>query len=36
MQPLFTKTIDQILLVVGGIMMAIGSFAIRKIADIKV
>ena len=36
MQPLFQKTIGQILLVVGGIMMAIGFFAIRKITDIKV
>jgi tight adherence protein B len=36
MQPLFTELIGQILLVVGGIMMAIGFFAIRKITDIKV
>lgn len=36
MQPLFTKTIGQILLVVGGVMMSIGFFAIRKITDIKV
>jgi tight adherence protein B len=36
MQPLFQKTIGQILLVVGGVMMAIGFFAIRKITDIKV
>jgi len=36
MQPLFTETIGQILLVVGGIMMAIGFFAIQKITDIKV
>ena len=36
MQPLFTELIGQILLVIGGIMMAIGFFAIRKITDIKV
>jgi tight adherence protein B len=36
MQPLFTELIGQILLVVGGIMMLIGFFAIRKITDIKV
>jgi tight adherence protein B len=36
MQPLFTELIGQILLVVGGIMMSIGFFAIRKITDIKV
>ena len=36
MQPLFTELIGQILLVVGGIMMAIGFFAIRKITDIRV
>ena len=36
MQPLFTNTIGQILLAVGGVMMAIGFFAIRKITDIKV
>src|SRR5205814_5040211 len=36
MQPLFTELIGQILLVVGGIMMAIGFFAIQKITDIKV
>jgi tight adherence protein B len=36
MQPLFTELIGQILLVTGGIMMAIGFFAIRKITDIKV
>jgi tight adherence protein B len=36
MQPLFTQLIGQILLGVGGIMMAIGFFAIRKITDIKV
>ena len=36
MRPLFTQLIGQILLVVGGIMMAIGFFAIRKITDIKV
>jgi tight adherence protein B len=36
MQPLFTQTIGQVLLVVGGVMMAIGFFAIRKITDIKV
>jgi tight adherence protein B len=36
MAPLFSKTIGQVMLVVGGIMMAIGFFAIRKITDIKV
>jgi len=36
MQPLFTELIGQILLVVGGIMMTIGFFAIQKITDIKV
>jgi tight adherence protein B len=36
MQPLFTQLIGQILLVVGGIMMLIGFFAIKKITDIKV
>jgi len=36
MQPLFTELIGQILLVVGGIMMLIGFFAIQKITDIKV
>jgi tight adherence protein B len=36
MEPLFKQTIGQILLVVGGVMMAIGFFAIRKITDIKV
>ena len=36
MRPLFTELIGQILLVTGGIMMAIGFFAIRKITDIKV
>lgn len=36
MQPLFTELIGQILLVVGGIMMLIGFFAIKKITDIKV
>ena len=36
MQPLFTQLIGQILLVIGGVMMAIGFFAIRKITDIKV
>jgi tight adherence protein B len=36
MQPLFTELIGQMLLVLGGIMMAIGFFAIRKITDIKV
>src|SRR6267378_6929654 len=36
MQPLFTELIGQILLVVGGIMMSIGFFAIQKITDIKV
>lgn len=36
MQPLFTQTIGQIMLVVGGIMMTIGFFAIQKITDIKV
>ena len=36
MEPLFKQTIGQILLVTGGIMMAIGFFAIRKITDIKV
>ena len=36
MQPLFTELIGQILLVIGGIMMAIGFFAIQKITDIKV
>ena len=35
-QPLFTKTIGQILIAVGGVMMTIGFFAIRKITDIKV
>lgn len=36
MAPLFSKTIGQVMLVVGGIMMSIGFFAIRKITDIKV
>ena len=36
MQPLFTNTIGQILLAVGGVMMTIGFFAIQKITDIKV
>ena len=36
MQPLFTELIGQILLVVGGVMMLIGFFAIQKITDIKV
>jgi tight adherence protein B len=36
MQPLFTETIGQILLVCGGIMMLIGFFAIQKITNIKV
>jgi tight adherence protein B len=36
MQPLFTETLGRILLAVGGTMMAIGFFAIRKITDIKV
>ncbi len=36
MSPLFTQLIGQILLVVGGIMMAIGFFAIQKITNIKV
>ncbi len=36
MEPLFKNTIGQILLVVGGIMMTIGFFAIQKITDIKV
>ena len=36
MEPLFTETLGQILLATGGIMMAIGFFAIRKITDIKV
>jgi tight adherence protein B len=36
MQPLFTELIGQILLVVGGIMMLIGFFAIQKITNIKV
>jgi tight adherence protein B len=36
MQPLFTELIGQILLVVGGVMMLIGFFAIKKITDIKV
>ena len=36
MSPLFTELIGQILLVVGGIMMAIGFFAIQKITNIKV
>ncbi len=36
MQPLFTQLIGQILLLVGGVMMAIGFIAIRKITDIKV
>jgi tight adherence protein B len=36
MQPLFTELIGQILLVMGGIMMTIGFFAIQKITDIKV
>jgi tight adherence protein B len=36
MTPLFTNTIGQILLAVGGVMMTIGFFAIRKITDIKV
>jgi tight adherence protein B len=36
MEPLFKQTIGQVLLVVGGVMMAIGFFAIRKITDIKV
>jgi tight adherence protein B len=36
MQPLFTELLGQILLVTGGIMMAIGFFAIRTITDIKV
>jgi tight adherence protein B len=36
MQPLFTQTIGQILLAVGGVMMTIGFFAIKKITDIKV
>jgi tight adherence protein B len=36
MAPLFTNTIGQILVAVGGVMMTIGFFAIRKITDIKV
>jgi len=36
MQPLFTQTIGQILLGVGGTMMLIGFFAIQKITDIKI
>ena len=36
MRPLFTELIGQILLGVGGVMMTIGFFAIRKITDIKV
>lgn len=36
MQPLFQQTIGQILMAVGGVMMTIGFFAIRKITDIKV
>lgn len=36
MQPLFTQTIGQILLAVGGVMMTIGFFAIQKITDIKI
>jgi len=36
MAPLFSKTIGQVMLVVGAIMMSIGFFAIRKITDIKV
>ncbi|MBI2983941.1 MAG: type II secretion system F family protein, partial [Chloroflexi bacterium] len=36
MQPLFTQTIGQILLGVGGVMMTIGFFAIQKITDIKI
>ncbi|HEX9437348.1 MAG TPA: type II secretion system F family protein [Candidatus Limnocylindria bacterium] len=36
MQPLFTQTLGQILLAVGGVMMTIGFFAIQKITDIKI
>jgi tight adherence protein B len=36
MQPLFTQTLGQILLGVGGVMMVIGFFMIQKIVDIKV
>ena len=36
MQPLFNETIGRILLGVGGLMMAIGFFLIRKITDIEV
>jgi tight adherence protein B len=36
MAPLFSETIGQILLAVGGVMMTIGFFSIRKITDIKV
>jgi tight adherence protein B len=36
MAPLFSQTIGQILLGVGGVMMTIGFFAIQKIVDIKV
>ncbi|HYY54904.1 MAG TPA: type II secretion system F family protein [Candidatus Dormibacteraeota bacterium] len=36
MQPLFNETIGRILLGVGGVMMAIGFFMIRKITDIQV
>lgn len=36
MAPLFQQTIGQIMLGVGGTMMAIGFFAIQKITDIKV
>jgi tight adherence protein B len=36
MAPLFSQTLGQILLGVGGVMMTIGFFAIQKIVDIKV
>ena len=36
MKPLFEQTIGQILIGVGGVMMTIGFFAIKKITDIKV
>lgn len=36
MAPLFTNTIGQIMVAVGGVMMTIGFFAIQKITDIKV
>lgn len=36
MEPLFTQTLGQILLAIGGVMMTIGFFAIQKITDIKI